>query len=46
MKLFATLLLVLASLVAAHGQATVMNNTNTLRILKPTPAPFWASMFR
>lgn len=43
MKIFATILLVLASLVAAFGQATVMNDTNTLRILKPSTAPFWAS---
>lgn len=43
MKQILSTLILAASIATACGQATVMNNTNTLRILKPTPAPFWSS---
>lgn len=43
MKQILSTLILAASIVTAFSQATVMNDTNTLRILKPTPAPFWSS---
>lgn len=43
MKQILSTLILAASIVTACGQATVMNSTNTLRILKPEAAAFWSS---